>query len=103
MRAYAIACTLCQVFNTGLLLVIANVANSDLYLKGRYRDFEPLWYADVGPQLFQTYVLIAIWPIIEISYTWLFAKLGVLYDQGSFCCFGRDQNKTRSITVQQFI
>ena len=58
VTAYTIACSFCQVFNTGILLTLSSSNFKGQFLEftglkaGRYSDFEPSWYFDVAPLIF---------------------------------------------------
>lgn len=109
MAAYTLANTITQVFNVGLLLVISSskfegeTAEALRFNNGVYADFEPIWYYDIAPLIYNTYMYVVFWPIIESIYMWLLTKLFVWYDQGACCFFCCDSKRTRQTNVQAYV
>lgn len=107
MLSYTIACSFVQVFNTGLLLVIASTKFKGDFIElvnfqnGLFVDIEPLWFLEMCPFIYSTYVFCVVWPLIEFTYMWFFGFLYRGFDQGMCCC--RDKKKTRAKTVLEYV
>ena len=80
--------------NSGFLGLLAN---SDLYytdglghllpfLQGQYSDINRDWYITIGPQMVQTMLIMAFFPIIELSIFGSMWKLKQWKDSGPPCC-----------------
>lgn len=61
-----------QFFNTGIIILILNMNLKEHSPKefwslfsGRYTDYDPMWYKDVGDQIYQTYWLQMLMPYIN--------------------------------------
>ena len=62
-----------QFFNTGILLLIVNANMTEhaplfltKYIAGRYHDYMPDWYADVGAKIVQTMLINSILPYVGL-------------------------------------
>ncbi len=97
---------LVQFFNTALLLLLVN-ANLDeqsgffsIFFSGAVPDFNSWWFSDIGNTLVGAMMFNIYWPVFEFfmwfGYRTLFRQL----DKGLFKC---DSNKTKKITIQQYV
>jgi hypothetical protein len=91
--------------NTGIILLMTNAelqysVLQMLPLHNQYPDLNENWYEEIGPQLIQTMLIMAIYPYIEIA---IFGGLWLLYqilDKSCCCC---DKYSTKARTPMQFI
>lgn len=97
-------------FNTGILLTLASANFKGQFLEftglkaGRYSDFEPTWYYDVAPLIFQSYMFVVVWPIIDFLYLWAFLKFFSNADHATKCgCCGVNKNRSRKKSVQEYV
>lgn len=70
---------------------------------GRYPDYSPDWYLDVGSLLYQTYLFVVVWPIVDAVWWWFVGKLMQLYDKAKCCCCCSDPARTKQTTLQNYI
>lgn len=71
-----------QFFNTGIIILLINANLSehsdgfDLIFQGRFSDYSPLWYQDVGSKIVSTMIINSILPISSMCSTFAtpFAK-----------------------------
>ena len=59
-----------------------------LGLNGAYNDMNYIWYVDVGSALFQTYIIIVLWPLIEWVLKSSIKNLQIARDKASCCLCG---------------
>jgi len=63
-----------QFFNTGLLLTLVNANMTEhkpkfitqFFYSGKFRDYEPQWYANVGKMIVQTMAINSIMPYVGL-------------------------------------
>lgn len=94
-----------QFFNTGIIILIMNMNFSEhqpqafwKLFNGRYTDYSPRWYRDVGAQIYQTYFVQMLMPYINLLIEYLLLKLSHCLD-GGCCC---DKRRTKCKNLHQF-
>lgn len=94
-----------QFFNTGIIILILNMNFGEHeprefwgLFNGRYTDYSPRWYKDVGAQIYQTYFVQMLMPYINLLIEYLLLKLGHCLDGGCGC----DKRKTKCKNLHQF-
>lgn len=58
------------------------------------------WYTDIGPALVQTMLINAVFPIVEVGYTYPQRVLWRMLDRGCCSC---NTYKTKKKTIQQYV
>jgi len=77
-----------QFFNTGILLLLVNANISEHFLgkfisSGKYYDYYPEWYQDVGTKIVKTMIINCIMPYITLGTSVMIPKMMRLLDGGN--------------------
>ncbi len=88
-------------FNTAILILLTNANTANTWLgfvplNGAFPDMTFEWYTDIGPALIQTMLINALFPFVEISYSYPLRVLWRVLDRGFKC----DPNRTKKKTIQ---
>lgn len=93
----------CQLFNTGFLLMLCNAnmkqQGSFLFRHGKIPDFNTIWFTQLGEIIVGSMVFNSVFPIMMEA--GMFA-LRTLFRAKDKCC-ASGNNSTQCITIQQFI
>lgn len=92
-------------FNTAILLLITNSNTQQshlawLGLSGQFPDMTYEWYFTIAPALVQTMLINAVFPIVEIGYSYPLRVFWRLLDRGFCSC---DTTKTKKKSIQQYV
>lgn len=69
------------------------------FFDGRYTDFSPFWYQDVGDQIYQTYFIQMLMPFINLIIEFTMVNIFHCMDSG-ICC---DKRKSKSKNIHMFL
>ena len=95
-----------QFFNTGILLLLVNANMTEhpphfftnKINSGRYYDYMPAWYSDVGQKITQTMLINAIMPFVTLTTGFLIPKI----KRGLDTKFSFNMYKTKKTSMAQF-
>ena len=88
--------------NTAIILLLTNAdlqysVLSFLPISNQYADLDKNWYADIGPTIVQSMIIMALFPIIGfVSFYGMKVAFRFL-DSGFYCCANKRSTKTKTI------
>lgn len=93
-------------FNTAIILLMVNMNMGEhepgevwSLINGRYKDYSPNWYKDIGMQIYQTYFVQIFMPFVLLLIELLL--LGINYGLDTGCTCNKRRSKTKN--VHQFM
>jgi hypothetical protein len=96
-----------QFFNTGIILLFINSNLEEYglgYFNGRYRDFTPAWYMDIGETICGAMFFNIFFPIIEFFIFFALRCFWRLVDMDYIRCSKvRSENGTKCKTIQSYV
>lgn len=68
-------------------------------MHGKYNDYSPDWYTDIGEIIVMSMLINCFIPIIELVIETVITNLGICCDQKCICCrCGKSKKEARYIT-----